>query len=90
MSVSYTTEIQGPLENVNDELLTAAIDQRFQKYLEQRKPLIHAPQLQLHLLSAAVDDRRLSAVLKLVLGGQINEAPVYSNARAQRTVGNHG
>ncbi len=90
MSVSFKSEIKGPLQNVNAELLTAAIDQRCQKYFAQRSAQIAAAQLKVIVHAAAVDERRLSAVLKLGLEGQVNDAPVRIHARAQRTTGNHG
>jgi len=81
---------QWPLQNVNAELLTAAIDHRCQRYLTQRSSQINAAQLKVIVHAAAVDELRLSAVLKLGLEGQVNDAPVRITARAQRTVGNHG
>lgn len=90
MSVSFESEIKGSLQNVNAELLTAAIDQRCQKYFAQRSAQIAAAQLKVIVHAAAVDEIRLSAVLKMGLEGQLNDAPVRINARAQRTVGNHG
>jgi len=90
MSILCTTEIKGSLQNVKAELLTAAIDQRCQKYLTQRSSQISAAQLKVIVHAAAVDERRLSAMLKLGLEGEVNAVPVRINARAQRTVGNHG
>lgn len=90
MPVSFESVIKGPLQNVNAELLTAAINGRCQKYLTQRSSQISAAQLKVIVHSAAVDELRLSDMLKLGLEGQVNDAPVRINAGAQRTAGNHG
>lgn len=86
----FTLDASGPLQGVNAEQLSIAIHGRMCRYLEERDAHINHAQLNLRVLSAAIDPRRLSALLKVRLEGEINGKKIALKAYAQRTTAGHG